>query len=93
MDSDGVNAWEATRGSIESGVADCKGRASEKSAGYAAKLYRKKFAIIGNIYNSHEIAGIAQAKALELSPEEEIAAQSVRNTLRDGEITLEQGSH
>lgn len=24
MDSDGVDAWEATRGSMESGVADCK---------------------------------------------------------------------
>ena len=74
---------------MESGVADCKGRAGEKSAGYAAKLYRNKFAIIGNIYNSHEIAGIAQAKALKPSPEEEIVAQSVRNTPRDGEVTLE----
>jgi hypothetical protein len=44
---------------MESGVADCKGRAGEKSAGYAAKLYRNKLAIIGNIYNSHEIVGIA----------------------------------
>ncbi|OCK88441.1 uncharacterized protein K441DRAFT_700596 [Cenococcum geophilum 1.58] len=80
MDSDGVDAWEATRGSIESGVADCKGRASEKSAGYAAKLYRKKFGIIGNIYNSHETTGIAQAKALKPSPEEEIAVQSLAMT-------------
>ena len=75
---------------MESDVANYKGRANEKFPGYAAKLYRKKFAIIGNIYNSHEIAGVAQANALKLGPEEEIAPQSVRNTPQDGEITLEQ---